>query len=113
MAKENLLNSIAELLSMQEQWMVKDDDGELHHLEEGIKGTPVLVSAKNEIYRLYFGKERINANDFKMLDEVHSDLMRFIWENFAHKIKTESQKDLADIIEKYQLKKIKTRAKKQ
>jgi hypothetical protein len=61
---------------------------------------------------LYCGKERINANDFKMLDEVHSELMRFIWENFAHKIKTESQEVLADIIQKYQLKKIKTRAKK-
>jgi hypothetical protein len=58
-------------------------------------------------------KERINANDFKKLDDVHSELIRFIWENFAYKIKTESQKELADIIEKYQLKKVKTRAKKQ
>lgn len=112
MAKENLLDSIAELLRIQEHWMVKDDAGELHHLEEGIKGVPVLVTARNEIYELYFGKERISANDFKMLDEVHTELMKFIWENFSHKVKTESQKELGDIIDKYQLKKVKTRVKK-
>lgn len=112
MAKENLLESIGQLLEMQEQWMVKGDDGELYHLDEGIKGVPILVTAKNEIYRLYFGKERISVNDFKMLDEVHSELMNFIWENFSYKSKTDAQKELAEIIEKYGLKKVKTREKK-
>lgn len=112
MAKENLLESIAELLRIQEHWMVKDDEGELHHLEEGIKGTPVLVTARREIYNLYFGKERISLNDFKKLDEVHSELMNFIWDNFAYKIKTDNQKEIGGILEKYGLKKVKTRTKK-
>jgi hypothetical protein len=112
MAKDNLIESLAELLKMQEHWMVQDDAGELHHLEEGIKGVPVLVTAKEEIYNLYFGKERISAGDFKMLDEVHTQLMKFIWENFSHKVKTDSQEELGAILEKYQLKKINKRAKK-
>jgi hypothetical protein len=112
MAKENLIESLAHLLRMQEHWMVKDDAGELHHLEDGIKGVPVLVTARNEIYQLYFGKERISVNDFKMLDEVHSELMRFIWDNFSHKVKTDSQDELTAIMDKYQLKKIKKHTKK-
>jgi hypothetical protein len=112
MAKENLLESIAELLRIQEHWMIQDDDGQLHHLEEGIKGTPILVTARKEIYNLYFGKERISVNDFKMLDEVHSELMHFIWENFNYKAKIDAQNELGDVIEKYGLKKVKTREKK-
>jgi hypothetical protein len=112
MPKENLIESLAELLRMKEHWMVQDDAGELHHLEEGIKGVPVLITARNEIYNLYFGKERISAADFKMLDEVHSELMTFIWNNFSHKVKTDSQDELSVILEKYQLKKVNKRAKK-
>jgi hypothetical protein len=112
MAKENLLESIAQLLQTQEQWMVKGDDGELYHLEDGIKGVPELVTARKEIYQLYFGKERISISDFKMLDEVHSELMNFIWENFSYKAKTDAQKELGDVIDKYGLKKVKTREKK-
>jgi len=112
MAKENLLNSIAQLLQTQEQWMVKGDDGDLHHLEDGVKGVPVLVTARNEIYKLYFGKERISTNDFKLLDDIHSELMRFIWENFSYKSKTDAQKELGEILDKYGLKKVKTREKK-
>jgi hypothetical protein len=112
MAQENLLDSIAELLSMQEVWMVKSEDGELHHLEEKIMGVPVLVTAKQEIYKLYFGKERAGINDFKRLIGIHEELISFVWENFAYKVKTDNQKELADIIEKYGLKKVKTREKK-
>jgi hypothetical protein len=112
MAQENLLNSIAELLEMKEQWMVKGDDGELYHLDEKVSGMPVLVTAKHEVYRLLFSKERAGINDFKLLISTYENLISFVWENFAYKVKTDNQKELADIIEKYGLKKVKTREKK-
>jgi len=112
MAQENLLDSISELLSMQEVWMVKGDDGELYHLDEGVKGIPVLVTAKHEIYRLYFGKERAGVNDLKRLIATYEELIAFVWENFNYKMKIDSQKELSNLIEKYGLKKVKTRDKK-
>ena len=112
MQEVSLIDSLAELLSMPEKWMIRDDEGNLHELSEGIKGVPVLVTAKYEIYRLYFGKERINASHMAKLDEIHCALMQFIWSNFSHKVKLETQDEMAALLVKYNLKKIKKRAKK-
>jgi hypothetical protein len=104
-----LIDSLAELLRVPERWMIQDDENNLHELADGVKGTPVLVSAKQEIYRLYFGKERITGEHLRMLDEIHSSLIQFIWDNFSHKVKTESQDELGPILDKYGLKKINRR----
>jgi len=112
MQEESLIDSLAELLSMPEKWMIQDDEGNLHELSAGTKGVPVLVTAKYEIYKLYFGKERINATHMAKLDEIHTELMQFIWSNFSHKVKLESQEEMGALLEKYHLKKIKKRAKK-
>ena len=58
MEEVSLIDSLAELLRMPEKWMIQDDEGNLHELSDGIKGVPVLVTAKYEIYRLYFGKRK-------------------------------------------------------
>jgi hypothetical protein len=112
MEEGNLIESLAELLRVPERWMIRDDEGNLHELTAGTKGIPVLVTAKNEIYKLYFGKERINASHLVMLDELHTSLMQFIWNNFSHKVKIENQDELGALLEKYNLKKIKKHAKK-
>lgn len=105
-----LIDSLAELLRVPERWMIQDDKGNIHELADGIKGTPVLISAKQEIYRLYFGKERINGDNLRMLDEIHTALMQFVWDNFSYKIKTDCQEELELILDKYGLKKVKKRA---
>jgi hypothetical protein len=112
MAKENLLDSLSDLLSMEDQWMIKGEDGEYYHLDEGVKGLPVLVSSKHKIYKLLFSKERAGINDFKLLVNTYENLITFVWENFNYKMKVDSQKELSEIIEKYGLKKVKTREKK-
>jgi hypothetical protein len=112
MEEISLIDSLAGMLEMPERWMIQDDEKNLHELTDGVKGTPVLVSGKKEIYQLYFGKERISPADFLKLDEVHTELMKFIWDNFSHKVKSESQESLGDILNKYQLKKINKREKK-
>jgi hypothetical protein len=112
MEEVSLIDSLAELLRMPEKWMIQDDEGNLHDLTDGIKGVPVLVTAKYEIYRLYFGKERINASHMAMLDEIHTALMQFIWSNFSHKVKLEAQQEMGQLLEKYNLKKVNKRAKK-
>ena len=112
MEEASLIDSLAELLKMPEKWMIQDDEGNLHELSDGIKGIPVLVTAKQEIYRLYFGKERINSSQMAMLDEIHTALMQFIWNNFSHKVKLETQEEMGALLEKYNLRKIKKRTKK-
>ncbi len=112
MEEVSLIDSLAELLNMPEKWMIQDDEGNLHELSSGTKGVPVMVTAKYEIYRLYFGKERINASHMAKLDEIHTLLMQFIWSNFPHKTKLEAQEEMGSILEKYNLKKIKKRTKK-
>jgi hypothetical protein len=112
MEEVSLIDSLAELLRMPEKWMIQDDEENLHELSDGIKGVPVLVTAKYEIYRLYFGKERINASHMAILDEIHTALMQFIWSNFSHKVKLEIQEEMGALLEKYNLKKIKKREKK-
>jgi hypothetical protein len=107
-----LLDSLADLLNMQEKWMIADDEGNLHELEAGIKGIPVVVTARDELYQLYFGKVRISANDMVKLDEIHTKLMHFIWNNFSHKVKVESQEQHSALLQKYGLKKVKLRIKK-
>jgi hypothetical protein len=109
--EENLIEKVAELLKQSEKWMVRDDDGNLHELNAGVKGLPELVTAKKEIYSLFFGKERISAANLKQLDEVVTELVNFIWENFTYKVKTESQEDLKALIQKYNLKELKKRSK--
>lgn len=112
MEEGTLLDSLIGLLDMQERWMIADDEGNLHELEDGIKGIPVVVTAKDELYKLYFGKVRISANDMVRLDELQTKMMHFIWNNFSHKVKVENQEALSDLLQKYELKKVKLRAKK-
>ena len=113
MEEKNLLDSLTGLLKMQEKWMIADDQGNLHELSDGVKGVPVLLTAKDEIYKLYFGKIRISAGDLVKLDQIHTELMQFIWNNFSHKVKFDSQEDLSTLIDKYGLKRINKRAKKE
>ncbi len=96
MEEVSLIDSLAELLRMPEKWMIQDDEGNLHDLTDGIKGVPVLVTAKYEIYKLYFGKERINASHMVMLDEIHTALMQFIWNNFSHKASWKPRRKWSD-----------------
>jgi len=91
--------------------MIRDDEGNLHELNAGVKGVPELGTAKKEIYSLFFGKERISANNLKQLDEVVTELIKFIWENFTYKVKTESQEELKPLMLKYNLKELKKRSK--
>lgn len=107
-----LIDSLAELLRVPERWMIQDDKGNIHELADGVKGTPVLVSAKQEIYRLYFGKERINGEHLRMLDDIHTALIQFIWNNFSYKVKTDCQTELEVILGKYGLKKVRKKEKK-
>jgi oligoribonuclease NrnB/cAMP/cGMP phosphodiesterase (DHH superfamily) len=109
--EENLIEKVAELLKQSEKWMIRDDEGNLHELNAGIKGVPELVTAKKEIYNLFFGKERISAANLRQLDEVVTELVKFIWDNFTYKVKTESQEELKSIIQKYNLKELKKRSK--
>lgn len=109
--EENLVEKVSELLKQPEKWMVRDDEGNLHELNAGIKGVPELVTAKKEIYSLFFGKERISAANLKQLDEVVTELVKFIWENFTYKVKTEAQEDLKPLLTKYNLKELKKRSK--
>jgi hypothetical protein len=109
--EENLIEKLSELLKQQEKWMVRDDEGNLHELNAGVKGVPELVTAKKEIYNLLFGKERISAANLKHLDEVATELFKYIWENFTYKVKTESQEELKPLLLKYNLKELKKRNK--
>jgi len=38
-----------------------------------------------------------------LLDEIHTALMQFIWENFSEELKQENREILKPLIEKYQL----------
>lgn len=109
--EENLIEKLAELLKQPEKWMVRDDEGKLHELNAGIKGVPELVTSKKEVYNLLFGKERISAANLKQFDEVSTEIVKFIWENFTYKVKTESQEELKPLIHKYGLKELKKRSK--
>ncbi|HEX3008373.1 MAG TPA: hypothetical protein VHO90_12250 [Bacteroidales bacterium] len=109
--EENLIERVSELLKQPEKWMIRDDEGNLHELNAGVKGVPELVTAKKEIYNLFFGKERISAANLKHLDEVTTELIKYIWENFTYKVKTESQEELKPLLQKYNLKELKKRNK--
>lgn len=109
--EENLIDKVEALLKQSEKWMIRDDEGNLHELNAGVKGVPELVTAKKEIYSLFFGKERISAANLKQLDEVVTELVKFIWDNFTYKVKTESQEELKSLIQKYNLKELKKRTK--
>lgn len=109
--EENLIEKLADLLNQPEKWMVRDDEGKLHELNAGVKGIPELVTSKKEIYSLLFGKERISAANLKQLDEVATELVKFVWENFTYKVKTESQEEMKPLLQKYNLKELKKRSK--
>lgn len=112
MEENNLLETLSRLLHAPEKWMIRDESGNYHELSSGIRGIPELVSAKKEIYRLYFGKERISGTQFAALDQIHSEMMHYIWTNFSHKVKLEIQEEMEPILQKYNLKKINKRTKK-
>lgn len=85
-----------------------DEEGNYHELNSGAKGTTVLGSSKKELYNLYFGKEDISEVQLILLDELHTAMMQFIWDNFSEEVKQENRKLLKPLIRKYQLEGIDT-----
>ncbi len=103
MENKPLAEKLAELLRMPQRWMIMDDDGNYHELNSGVKGTTMLGSSKKDLYNLYFGKDEISEVQMILLDELHTALMQFIWDNFSEEVKQENKELLKPIIEKYQL----------
>ncbi|MFO7923585.1 MAG: hypothetical protein R6U58_07820 [Bacteroidales bacterium] len=97
------LDRLSELLRLPRRWMIMDKEGNYHELNSGVKGTTVLGSSKKDIYNLCFGKEDITEVHMILLDEIHSELMQFIWDNFSDDIKEENREILKPLIKKYQL----------
>lgn len=98
-----VLERLAELLRMPERWMIMDEEGNHHELSSGVKGVTVMGSSKKEIYNLFFGKEELSEVQLIMLDDVHSALMQFIWDNFSPELKEANREVLKPLIKKYQL----------
>jgi len=103
MENKPLIEKLAELLRVPERWMIMDEEGNYHELNSGVRGTTVMGSSKKEIYNLYFGKDEISEVQLIMLDEIHTALMQFIWENFTEDIRAENREILKPLIKKYQL----------
>ena len=108
MDKKPLVEKLAELLRLPQRWMIMDEEGNYHELNSGVKGTTVLGSSKKELYSLYFGKEEISEAQLILLDDLHSAMMQFIWDNFSDELKHENRKLLKPLIKKYQLEGIDT-----
>lgn len=108
MDKKPLVERLAELLRLPQRWMIMDEEGNYHELNSGVKGTTVLGSSKKELYNLYFGKEEISEVQLILLDDLHSAMMQFIWDNFSDELKQENRKLLKPLIKKYQLEGIDT-----
>ena len=98
-----MTDKLAEFLRVPERWMIMDEEGNYHELNSGVRGVTVMGSSRKEIYNLYFGKEDISEIQLLMLDEVHSALMQFIWDNFSEEVKNENRQLLKPLIEKYYL----------
>jgi hypothetical protein len=103
MDEKPLIERLAELLRVPERWMIMDEEGNTHELNSGVKGITVMGSSKKEIYNLYFGKEDLSEVQLIMLDEIHTALMQFIWDNFSEEIKAENREILKPLIKKYEL----------
>jgi len=112
MEEKCIIDLLADLIQMPEKWMIQDDEGVLHELSSGVKGVPVMMNSRTQIYKVLFGRERVSINQLIMLDEINTYLMNFIWNNFSHKIRFDNQDEIDDIIEKYGMKKINRRKKK-
>ncbi len=98
-----LIEKLAELLRVPQRWMIMDEEGNYHELKSGVKGVTVLGSSKKDIYNLYFGKDEISEVQMILLDEVHTALMQFIWENFSDELKQENSEILRPLAEKYHM----------
>jgi hypothetical protein len=103
METKPLIEKLAELLRVPERWMIMDEHGNYHELHSGVKGITVMGSSKKEIYDLYFGKEDLSEVQLILLDEVHTALMQFIWDNFSEETRQENRELLKPLIEKYEL----------
>jgi hypothetical protein len=103
MENKPVVDRLSELLRLPQRWMIMDDEGNYHELNSGVKGTTVLGSSKKELYKLYFGKEEISEVHMILLDELHTALMQFIWDNFSEEMKQENRELLKTLLEKYQL----------
>ena len=103
MENKPMVDRLSELLRLPQRWMIMDDEGNYHELNSGVKGTTVLGSSKKELYKLCFGKDEISEVHMILLDELHTALMQFIWDNFSEEMKQENRELLKTLLEKYQL----------
>ncbi len=88
---------------MPQRWMILDEKGNYHELNSGVKGKTVMGSSANELYRLYFGKEEAAETEMILLDELHTSMMQFMWDNLSEELKQQSREVLKPLLEKYQI----------
>ena len=78
------------LMSADDVLMLKDNEGNLHPLSEGLKlsdiqGAEIIkVTGKENVYRELFGKVRISSNDVRELVIVYDELKAFILANSTY-----------------------------
>ncbi len=94
---------LAELLRLPQRWMIMDEEGNYHELNSGVRGKTVLGSSAKDLYKLYFGKEKITETEMILLDELHTSMMQFMWDNLSEELQQQSREVLKPLLEKYQI----------
>ncbi len=103
METKPVAEKLAELLRLPQRWMIMDKEGNYHELNSGVKGKTVMGSSAKELYKLYFGKEEITEAEMILLDELHTAMMEFMWDNLSEDVKYQSREGLKPLLEKYQI----------
>ncbi len=91
---ENVLEKVKELLSSENQMMIRDAKGGLHPLQAGLKGEVVEVSGKDELYKLLWGKSRVGVRDIKELYETVERIKSYVMENSSYQAKKKLESEL-------------------
>ncbi len=94
---------LAELLRLPQRWMIMDEEGNYHEINSGVRGKTVLGSSAKDLYKLYFGKEKITETEMILLDELHTSMMQFMWDNLSEELQQQSREVLKPLLEKYQI----------
>lgn len=91
---ENVLEKIKELLSSENQMMIRDSKGELHALQAGLKGEVIEVSGKDELYKLLWGKSRVGVRDIKELYDIVEKIKGYVMDNSSYQAKKKLESEL-------------------
>lgn len=92
--EKNLIDTMNELLNSSDKWVIQDEKGNIHELNEGIAGIPVQINSVDELKKLLGLGERISSKNLIEIKAIFDKIIVVLKNNASYQTKVKFNNEI-------------------